>query len=96
MRITVTAQHIERGHRGLCTSCPVAIALAQAMPGSDPSVTLKITIRRHGRTVAFELPAAVLDFVTAFDRGDRVRPFTFELPLPDEPSPEPNTAAAAA
>lgn len=80
MRIKVTKEHIRRGRRGLCFACPVALALAEAIPGSQPWVTTRIELRRNGRQVFIDAPEVVLAFATAFDAGREVRPFEFELP----------------
>jgi hypothetical protein len=80
MTIEVTQQHIDEGSRSLCASCPIALAI-KAVGFRNVSVgsgTVQI-----GDCFAHLLPPAVRDFIQNHDNIRPVRPFSFEIDLPE-------------
>lgn len=86
MRIEVTQERIDRGKRQHACVCPVALALIPHMPKGTT-----FYVREYGLEVCehvfdankwqVNFPREVVEFITAFDRGDPVSPFAFELPI---------------
>jgi len=81
MKIEVKQEHIDKGDRTSPCSCPVALALKEAgLP--DPGVTetqIRLDVMNSWRSV--QIPDEAAAFVRAFDAGESVQPFTFDLPL---------------
>lgn len=83
--VTVTAEHIAAGQPGICYSCPIALALIDAI--GNPDITVSVyddeAVLIQGRRIArANLPGAAMTFIDCFDgiHGAReVEPFTFEL-----------------
>lgn len=84
--VTVTAEHIAAGQPGICYSCPIALALIDAI--GNPDITVSVyddeatLFGVRGRIARANLPAAAMTFIDRFDgiNGAReVEPFTFEL-----------------
>jgi hypothetical protein len=84
--IRVTAQHIEQGERNNPMACPIALAIIeQQWPTAEVDVfdghayacdCLGIVIKDH---LVAAMPAEADEFISAFDAGDEVEPFEFEL-----------------
>jgi hypothetical protein len=85
--VSVTAGHIAKGVRDSCWLCPVALAVKEAFPDAElvavdsAHITMGGGPLRGGRT-EIDLPDAATRFIEAFDLGDPVGPFTFELDYP--------------
>ena len=94
--VTVTQGHIDRGLRGKCTRCPVAMAIKDAARGKAQRFRGRVAVftgitkiepyagERSALAGLWELPEAVEEFISAFDIGHgrpRVRPFTFTMRL---------------
>lgn len=89
MNISVTQEHINRGVTNDCGKCPVALALSDAFPSQTITVEyLKI----HIGAMWIETPDPVREFLPNFDWGDKVVPFSFDLPI--EPVAKPQTTEA--
>lgn len=84
--VSVTAEDIVAGDKGRCTSCPLSLALARALGEKYTSVSYNAGCAflycPSTQFWTMTLPALCLSFVRAFDRGDAVQPFTFDLTLP--------------
>lgn len=78
MRVNVTQAHIDRGRLGECHTCPVALALLDAT-GISWLVGRTWAWASPPPSEQVDLPAEVGQFIHAFDHGDRVEPFSFEL-----------------
>ena len=78
MIITVTAEEIKRGNRQDCFKCPVARATSRAT--SKSAWVGYFTMGLDGRK-ARKLPKKVASFVSRFDSGKPVKPFSFEIDL---------------
>lgn len=77
MIIHVTDDHIKKGTPNCNTHCPIALALKTALP------TARITVGLRGATIDGESfrHSEIINFVRAFDKGQPVEPFSFELPI---------------
>lgn len=83
MRIQVTQYHIDKGVPEDDRRCPVALAIQDA---GLPDVRVgqnRDTIEVYGNMYAgtSPYPGAVADFVRAFEHGEPVEPFEFQLDL---------------
>lgn len=80
--VEVTAEDIVNGERGYCTLCPVALALQRTHPVKDGwlvghyAATL-VAMKRVGRRSEYDHDA--VNFITRFDDGESVEPFTVTL-----------------
>ena len=92
-RISVEPGHIANGKPGHCGERPVALAIGSQMGAASVEVgpyhiAVAWGTAANGDRVAvtFETPQCVTDFLGAFDAGEPVAPFTFELgeALPQE------------
>jgi hypothetical protein len=85
--ISVTAEHIAKGERDSCRFCPVARAISEALPDIE-LVAVDSAYASFGHPDAWPrcreiaLPDPATRFIEAFDAGDPVKPFTFELDYP--------------
>jgi hypothetical protein len=84
--VSVTQEHIDRGRPGQCAACPIALALAEAMPyathievyGSpDDGTPAFAEVWSGALKCHFRLPAEADAFIAAFDDEHPVAPFTF-------------------
>ena len=86
LTVNVTQDHIDKGVRKEAYHCPVSLALGEADPGSDWCVSTLLVMRENGHdVVSIFPPVTVSKFVSRFDNGDPVQPFTFEIDLDHEP-----------
>jgi hypothetical protein len=76
--INVTQEDIDEGKPVVCNECPVALAIARALPGCEIHVLGTIVIVNG---MYYQLPDECLDFVTRFDDGKSVSPFSFTLEI---------------
>lgn len=74
MKIEVTQTMIDEGEACSCFRCPVAIAIKRA--SADLTVGFASAWIDQKQV---HLPDDAMDFVNAFDGGNPVRPFSFEL-----------------
>ena len=80
----MTAKHIAAGIPGNSCHCPVAMALSKAglfMPAVGGMFVHWGPLKARSEALA---PKSVTRFVTAFDDGEPVFPFTFDLPVEEE------------
>jgi len=77
MKVTVTQQHIDKGVKGSCGFCPIALAIKEAFNTDYVLVASDLDIGESIRD--FPTPEEVQQFYCDFDRGQPVQPFTFEL-----------------
>ena len=87
MKITVTNEDIEGGQQSDPHACAVARALARAglnhFGVMGPSVMLA---EPSGHLVSSLLPTRVREWISDFEAGKLVGPFSFDLEKPDEQS----------
>jgi hypothetical protein len=77
MKIKVEQRHINLGYRDDPCQCAIALAVKEALETDFAMVLSTILVRGQ----EFEIPEAVKAFITAFDNGNPVTPFEFDLPL---------------
>lgn len=87
--ITVAAGHIAAGQPEICVSCPIALALTDAI--GDPDIQVRVhddeaVLFRGKRIARAELPPEAVRFIDRFDSGQPVEPFTFTLTWREEGS----------
>lgn len=80
MKITVTEEHIQKGERRSCGRCPIAQAIHEST-GVAMEVGIASAWPANGPYKCIDLPREAQVFIDRFDRGSRVRPFTFEFPV---------------
>lgn len=78
MKIEVTQEDIDKGERGSCSGCPVALAMKRAL---GVQTLLVEDDAAWTNMEEYLLPDPVPDFIGDFDTGEPVKPFTFELPI---------------
>jgi hypothetical protein len=88
-RIDVTQRHIMYGQRGKCETCPVALAIKEkVLRKVDVEVATYIVelTNRVNKPVIISLtpPVIVSWFVSRFDNGEVMPPFSFSLDIPDD------------
>lgn len=80
IKVKVTQSHIDKGARGSCWKCPIALALIEAT-----NLTWRVYdatayyYRKNGAEIQIMLPFEVSRFVKNFDKGEIVKPFEFEV-----------------
>ncbi len=90
MLIHVTQADIEHGTAKDCTDCPIARALQTV---SINTVECKVTQsyayavdKLNENQIVWEtyLPTPATDFIRKFDRNEMVKPFNFDLEIPEK------------
>lgn len=81
MKIEVTQEDIKAGRKTECTRCPIALAIKRKV-GYTMSVGTRVCGSLDNE---FQLPKIAQDFISNFDHGNPVEPFTFELEGLEEP-----------
>jgi len=79
VKIEVTADDIKNGDKRTCVSCPVALALGRAL-GSYAFAGPISLFPYSGSTLRIDTPDEVIQFMTNFDAGLPVQPFSFTIP----------------
>ncbi len=80
MKIKLTQSHIDAGVKGDCGSCPVALAVMEATGAKEAGVAGG-SMWIEGYRLITSTPAAIRDFIDAFDAGRPVEPFEFDIEL---------------
>lgn len=83
--INVTQEHIDKGMKGNCRKCPIALAVEQDYkPLAPPQVglTCMLITDLEGKAVTVSLPDECSNFIFRFDSERDVKPFSFELEIP--------------
>lgn len=78
LHVEVTEDDIKQGEAGSCLNCPIALALQRHSPNTDIVVQGDWCV--FGDREA-DLPPAAQAFIAAFDDGDPVESFAFDLDL---------------
>jgi len=81
VKISVTQEHINYGRRGSCHDCPIALAVCAALRAGRVRVTPGFI--DYKRYLDIPLPAEAQLFITRFDAEVSVKPFEFELEIPE-------------
>jgi len=80
LKVEVTAEDIKEGKRKSCTSCPIALAFRRAL-GHDEVKVGEIYTKIGKRE--YRTPKVAFQFITLFDKYQKVEPFTFYMQLVD-------------
>ena len=84
--INVTQEHIDRGKAGDCMRCPIALGIVASLPGAVAAdvaymfdaVTVGADVEMSDGSITYlTLPPEAGRFMTTFDDGGPVEPFTF-------------------
>ena len=77
----VTADHIARGKRNRCRSCPVALSVASyGKPGLVVRVDHgEIMLKCEGQKTSFRQPDNIRSLIESFDDGFPVEPITWSI-----------------
>ena len=84
MKINVSWKHITHGDRNKCTTCPVALAIREALrcPPYDVLVTSgEVDLYAKEKWDTVRLPSEATEFINNFDKTGTGEPFEFDLPL---------------
>lgn len=85
MQIQVTQEDIDSGNRGSTFNCPVARTVNRRIKGfcivSGSFIRL---IHWCAWATKLQYPIEVYRFIKSFDNYEYVRPFSFDLPIPEE------------
>lgn len=80
MKITVTQQHIDEGQRGSSTRDPIAFAMADAgCLHPYAGVSRLFWYDSENKKHAAEITPKLYEFIRAFDQGETVEPFEFQI-----------------
>lgn len=83
--VSVTSEDIAHGTHA-CSNCPIARALARALPGAEridvPSDRIVVYLR-DSWTLVYRSAEPIETFVIRYDTGEPVHPFTFEIEVPE-------------
>lgn len=77
--VTVTAEDIKNGRRRNIHLCANALALQRATGCSDAWIGPFVACVTGGHAGTHQTPPAVEAFITRFDNGEPVEPYTFVL-----------------
>lgn len=80
MKIHVTQRHIESGKPKDNHACPIALAVKSINTEFTRIPINSIRVGRHLIAIneeIYELPNIANQFITDFDKGEKVEPFTF-------------------
>lgn len=80
--VCVTQEHINNGRRGLVSCCPIALALRDRIDSCLIEVGQNAVLLNDSSLLL--LPPSAFYFIHAFDKGTPVKPFNFELEVPDD------------
>ena len=80
MKVNVTAKHIRKGKRSQPCHCPIALALKEQLH-KEVEVGPYDMFFLYRKKIAGEAktPDSAYYFIRAFDKGHKVKPFTFEV-----------------
>ena len=79
MNIRIKKRHIVKGQVMQASACPIALAMMDAGLESPHAGPNSVSWTHHGNRFRRKAPQAVESFVKAFDRGQAVAPFEFEI-----------------
>lgn len=82
----LTQEHIDKGCRNESDNCPLSLCFVETLwikrARVDPHSTTFYTYNRE--YYLKQNSDIMMDFITRFDKGEEVKPFTFYLFLPSE------------
>lgn len=93
LRVEVTSEDIQSGKRGNARHCPIALAIEGALRQLDvqdyqdwQSSFAAVFDSSIEQKLAIEIPESVRGFVNRYDLTLPVKPFSFDLEVPDNAS----------
>lgn len=81
MRIEITEEHVRRGQPGTRSGCPVALGVAQVLPGALVTIYRINYVTPAGRKLSANLPRDVTKRLMNYDRTGVMAPFAFDLKM---------------
>ncbi len=94
LNVELAQRHITEGHRGLCSYCPIALAVSDAFKAAQNVPPLRVRafvnfamaylkVVTHDGEFFLEskLPHEATEFVHQFDSQNSVAPFSFSLTM---------------
>ena len=90
MKIKVTQEDIDNGHRDTLENCPIALAVVRELKldtkGKKDIVAVYgegngVHIWRGQQEYSYKLPKNIEAVIKSFDGGDKIEPFEFEMEL---------------
>jgi hypothetical protein len=97
INVEVTEADIERAHKNDSYKCVVAQAVARIVPDAThvdvDTQTIRFTRQETGERLIYLTPYAVQGYVIAFDAGEAIEPFSFQLRNPIPASRRAKTSA---
>jgi len=82
VKIEVTQEDIDRGARRSCCNCPIALAVKRLVPHcSEVDVRCGAIYAKTPELWKADASISVIDFISGFDAGRPVQPFSFPLDL---------------
>lgn len=83
MKIKITNKHIKKGRKGEPRLCPIALAIKEQVKNIDRNTIMILYASANfaikGKEVHKDLPKKATKFIHAFDSGEEVKPFEFNL-----------------
>ena len=76
-QIDVTVEDIQQGKQGQCKTCPIALATARTL-GMPVHVGLTYIFTD---ALTGKLASEVQDFISCFDKGQTIKPFSFDVEM---------------
>ena len=85
VQIDVTQEDLDEGVRCSFRKCPIARAIRRVFGGSWSVGSYTAVYRDDSRSFIYsvDLPREATVFMRAFDTGDMLAPFSFEVGIPD-------------
>lgn len=85
LRVEVTQEYINMGTRGLGCDCPIAIALWKKLKAKSVDVRengwCTIRMKENKDPIHAWVPKKAVEFITKFDLGYPVSPFSFLISI---------------
>ncbi len=83
-KIEVKAVDIKKGIRNNTKTCAISRAALRLFRGKDVSTSRFTLTVQNGETMRFMLPKRAQDFITRFNAGQLVKPFSFTVKVEQE------------
>lgn len=80
IEIIVTQDHINNGRPASPCDCPIALAMKENT-GEKWEVCNVLMWKMVDTSENYRLPSEARDFIYLFDRGEEVKPFSFEVEI---------------
>ncbi len=81
--VKVAQAHIDNGVKRIVCKCPIALVLSERTRGQVHVSFTCVTFIGSADVTVEDLPQVAAEFIKKFDHGDTVRPFEFEMEVPE-------------